>query len=37
MNFAKIRQSVKPWMLPIAMLGGVLFHDFIDRIHINAP
>lgn len=37
MNLAKIRQSVKPWMLPIAMLGGVLFHDFIDRIQFLAP
>lgn len=37
MNLAKIRQTLKPWMLPIAMLGGVLFHDFIDQIQFLAP
>lgn len=37
MNFAKIRQSIKPWMLPIAMLGGILFHDFIDKIQFLSP
>lgn len=37
MNAAIIRQRLKPWMLPIAMLGGVLFHNFIDAIAFIAP
>ena len=28
---------IKPWMLPIAMLGGILFHGFIDKIAFLAP
>ncbi len=28
---------IKPWMLPIAMAGGVLFHDFINRIAFLSP
>lgn len=37
MNSALIRQRLKPWMLPIAMLGGILFHNFIDMIAFVAP
>lgn len=37
MNTATIRQRLKPWMLPIAMLGGILFHNFIDSIAFIAP
>lgn len=37
MNFSNFRQRIKPWMLPISMVGGVLFHDFIDRIAWVAP
>jgi BASS family bile acid:Na+ symporter len=37
MKYAIIRQRIKPFMLPIAMLGGVLFHDFIDRLAFLAP
>lgn len=37
MNFGHIRQMIKPWMLPIAMLGGILFHGFIDKIAFLAP
>lgn len=37
MNAASIRQRLKPWMLPIAMLGGILFHNFIDNIAFIAP
>lgn len=37
MNAAAIRQRLKPWMLPIAMLGGMLFHNFIDNIAFIAP
>ncbi len=37
MNLAKIRQRIKPWMLPIAMLLGLLFHDYIDHVAPIAP
>lgn len=37
MNTAELRQKLKPWMLPIAMLGGVLFHNMIDAISFLAP
>lgn len=34
MNF---RQKLKPWMLPIAMLCGMLFHSAIDKVQFLAP
>lgn len=37
MNFQIIRQRLKPWMLPIAMFGGLLFHNLIDSISFLAP
>ncbi len=37
MNLSSFRQRLKPWMLPIAMLGGILFHNFIDSIAFLAP
>ncbi len=37
MNVTVLRQRLKPWMLPIAMLGGILFHNFIDAISFIAP
>lgn len=37
MNIALFRQRLKPWMLPIAMAGGILFHNFIDAIAFIAP
>ncbi len=37
MNAAILRQKLKPWMLPIAMLGGILFHGFMDAISFIAP
>ncbi len=37
MNIALFRQRLKPWMLPIAMAGGILFHNFIDAISFIAP
>lgn len=37
MNKAELRQRLKPWMLPIAMVGGMLFHGFIERIAFIAP
>ncbi len=37
MKTAIFRQRLKPWMLPIAMVGGVLFHSVIDAISFIAP
>lgn len=37
MNVAILRQRLKPWMLPIAMVGGLLFHNFIEAIAFLAP
>lgn len=37
MKVALLRQRLKPWMLPISMAGGILFHNFIDRIAVLAP
>lgn len=36
-KFAIIRQRIKPWMLPISMVAGILFHDFIDSVQFLAP
>lgn len=36
-NFSRLRQIIKPWMLPIAMAAGILFHDFIDNLQFLAP
>ncbi len=32
-----LRQRLKPWMLPIAMLAGIVFHDFMGKIEFIAP
>ncbi|MCM1077437.1 MAG: transporter [Bacteroides sp.] len=32
-----LRQRLKPWMLPIAMVAGIVFHDFMGRIEFIAP
>ena len=37
MNFAQLRQKIKPWMLPIAMLGGILFHTALAKIAFITP
>ncbi len=37
MRFAIIRQRIKVWMLPIAMMCGVLFHNYIGAISFVAP
>lgn len=37
MNLTLFRQRLKPWMLPIAMVCGILFHNFIDAIAFLAP
>ena len=36
-KFAIIRQRIKPWMLRISMVAGILFHDFIDSVQFLAP
>ena len=33
----RFRQMIKPWMLPIAMLCGMLFHSAIDSVQFLAP
>lgn len=32
MKLALLRQKIKPWMLPIAMLIGLIFHEYIHYI-----
>ena len=32
MTFASFRQHIKPWMLPIAMLLGVVLHNYIGYV-----
>lgn len=37
MNFVNFRKQIKPWLLPIAMVGGVLFHDIIAQVAFVTP
>lgn len=37
MNFVNFRKRIKPWLLPIAMIGGVLFHDVIAQVAFITP
>ena len=37
MNFSRLRQRIKPLVLPLAIIGGILFHDFICSIAFLAP
>lgn len=37
MKMSVLRQRLKPWMLPIAMAAGMVFHDFMGRIEFLAP
>lgn len=37
MKFAEFRNRLKPWMLPIAMLGGVIFHNYMAYLQPLAP
>lgn len=32
MKSSQLRQRLKPWILPIAMIGGIFMHDIIDKI-----
>ena len=31
------RQSLKSWVLPMSMLGGILLHDYIDKLSTITP
>jgi hypothetical protein len=37
MKVARIRAALKPWMLPIAMAGGIIFHDVMDYLAVLSP
>ncbi len=37
MRASKIRARLKPWMLPIAMVTGAIFHDYMDYLAWIAP
>lgn len=37
MNAVDFRQKLKPWMLPIAMLTGILLHNYINRVAFLSP
>ncbi len=37
MNASLFRQNLKPWILPIAMIVGVLFHDYISILSFLSP
>ena len=37
MHAAILRQRIKPWMLPIAMVLGILFHDYMHYVEWSAP
>lgn len=37
MRVARIRAMLKPWMLPIAMAGGIVFHNAMDYLAVLSP
>jgi BASS family bile acid:Na+ symporter len=37
MNLSRVRQQIKPWIMPMAMVAGLLFHNFMDKIAFLAP
>ena len=37
MNISEVKRRIKPWLLPIAMLGGIFCHDFIEMIAFLSP
>lgn len=37
MRASEIRARLKPWMLPIAMTIGAIFHDYMDYLAWSAP
>ncbi len=36
-NAAAFRRAIKPWMLPIAMLTGMLLHNYISYVEFLSP
>ncbi|CCX48839.1 putative uncharacterized protein [Bacteroides sp. CAG:927] len=34
---SQLRQRIKPFMLPIAMAGGLVFHEYMDKVQFLAP
>lgn len=34
---SSVRERVKPWILPLAMVGGIFFHEVIERISFLSP
>lgn len=37
MKPSELRARLKPWMLPIAMIIGILFHDYMEGLAWTAP
>ena len=37
MNLGQIRSILKVWMLPIAMMGGIVFHNAIGYLSVLSP
>ncbi len=37
MSLAVVRRRVKPWLLPVSMVGGVLFHEAIAKVAFVTP
>lgn len=37
MTVGEFRRRLKPWMLPLAMLCGMFFHEAIDSVQFMAP
>ena len=37
MDIVHFRQMIKPWMLPIAMVTGMIFHSEIESVQFLAP
>lgn len=32
-----IKQMLKSWILPLSMLGGIIFHEYIDKLSVITP
>lgn len=37
MKYALLRQRLKPWILPLSMLGGLIFHEYMETLATIAP
>lgn len=37
MGSSSFRQNIKPWMLPIAMVIGIIFHEYIGAVAFLSP